>query len=105
MKTYAILLFGLAMSLPFSADLSQASELQLIDSYKIRDKSSGFSEPSGLSLSSVQDHYWVVSDAEAALKAAAARARKAVNNMTNTAKALAGAAVMINILTTLVGII
>ena len=43
--------------------------------------------------------------AEAALKAAAARARKAVNDMTNTAKALAGAAVMINILTTLVGII
>ena len=67
MKTFSNLLLGLAVSLPAWADGSQASELQLIDSYKIRDKSAGFSEPSGLSLSSVQNYYWAVSDAEARL--------------------------------------
>ncbi len=38
--------------------------LTLIDSFKVADKSEGFSEPSGLSLSNAEGFLWSVSDAE-----------------------------------------
>ncbi len=47
-------------------ELAQAESpgLTLIDSFKVADKSEGFSEPSGLSLSNAEGFLWSVSDAE-----------------------------------------
>ncbi len=54
-----------AILLPWSsrADAKDAG-LVLIDKFKVADKSKGFSEPSGLSLSNVEGYFWSVSDAE-----------------------------------------
>ncbi|MEM1076750.1 MAG: SdiA-regulated domain-containing protein [Pseudomonadota bacterium] len=41
---------------------AQTNMLELIESYKVADKSEGFFEPSGLSLSSVDGFLWSVSD-------------------------------------------
>ncbi|WP_425045325.1 SdiA-regulated domain-containing protein [Primorskyibacter sp. S87] len=44
-----------------------AADLLMIDRFKIRDEAAGYSEPSGLSMSSINGHLWSVSDAEAKL--------------------------------------
>ncbi|WP_209834427.1 SdiA-regulated domain-containing protein [Ruegeria sp. HKCCE3926] len=43
---------------------AESPGLTLIDSFKVADKSEGFSEPSGLSLSNAEGFLWSVSDAE-----------------------------------------
>ncbi len=55
----AVVATTLALTSPVSA---QTDMLELIESYKVADKSEGFSEPSGLSLSSVDGFLWAVSD-------------------------------------------
>ena len=46
---------------------AESPGLTLIDSFKVADKSEGFSEPSGLSLSNAEGFLWSVSDAEPGL--------------------------------------
>ncbi|NOC85868.1 SdiA-regulated domain-containing protein [Ruegeria sp. HKCCD6428] len=43
---------------------AESAGLVLVDRFKVADKSEGFSEPSGLSLSSAEGFLWSVSDAE-----------------------------------------
>nr|WP_286193928.1 SdiA-regulated domain-containing protein [Tropicibacter sp. R16_0] len=57
--TFCLVVSGLALLSPVKA---QTDVLELIGSYKVADKSEGFAEPSGLSLSSVDGFLWAVSD-------------------------------------------
>jgi uncharacterized protein YjiK len=47
--------------------IAGAEELDLIDRFKIRDKSEGFSEPSGLAMSGRDGALWSVSDSDAVM--------------------------------------
>ena len=58
----ALLVVLLLGAVPAAAD-----GLHLIDRHKIRDKSAGFTEPSGLALAGIEGHLWSVSDSEALL--------------------------------------
>ncbi|SFL30108.1 SdiA-regulated [Shimia haliotis] len=57
--------FGLFMCVAVSS--CQAETLKLLDSFEVRNKHKGYSEPSGLSPSSVEGLFWTVSDADAKL--------------------------------------
>ncbi|WP_170530099.1 SdiA-regulated domain-containing protein [Ruegeria arenilitoris] len=57
--------FLAAAFLPWSGSaFAKNADLVLVDRFKVADKSKGFSEPSGLSLSNAEGFLWSVSDAE-----------------------------------------
>lgn len=60
-------LIGFVAWLFASPALAEEMGLLLIDSHKIQDESRGYSEPSGLSSSSMAGLFWSISDAEAKL--------------------------------------
>ncbi|MBO9475869.1 SdiA-regulated domain-containing protein [Shimia sp. R10_1] len=62
---FGLLVFGFFMFV--SVGSSKGETLKLLDSFEVRDKHKGYSEPSGLSPSSVEGLFWTVSDADAKL--------------------------------------
>ncbi len=67
MSTKTLFAIGMICSFIACPGVVRGQELNLVDSFKIRNEDKGFSEPSGLSRSSNDGRFWSVSDADARL--------------------------------------